>query len=117
MGREYDSGARRASPTGECPLKFSERAGMFVLLLILSAFAAAAEYTGKVVSVHDGDTIRVLYHGGELKVRLECIDAPELHQPYGKDSKETLSNLVFGRTVLVKEGGQGDQAGTMGTTG
>jgi endonuclease YncB( thermonuclease family) len=32
-------------------------------------------YAGKVVSVHDGDTLRVLYHGGELEVRLVCIDA------------------------------------------
>jgi endonuclease YncB( thermonuclease family) len=49
--------------------------------MLLPALAGATEYTGKVVSVHDGDTIRVLYHGGELKVRLECIDAPELKQP------------------------------------
>jgi endonuclease YncB( thermonuclease family) len=56
--------------------------------------------------VHDGDTIRVLYHGGGLKVRLECIDAPELHQPYGQRSKQTLSDMVFGRTVEVDDHGR-----------
>jgi endonuclease YncB( thermonuclease family) len=90
----------------EALLKFSEWFGIFVLLLFLPVLTGAAEYTGKVVSVHDGDTIRVLYYDGELKIRLECIDAPELHQPYGKDSKETLSNLVFGRTVRVEDHGR-----------
>ncbi len=68
---------------------------ILAFLLTLPALAAAIEYTGKVTSVHDGDTIRILYHDGELKVRLECIDAPELRQPYGERSKQTLSNLVF----------------------
>jgi micrococcal nuclease len=56
----------------------------FFLLLTLPVLAGAMTYAGKVTSVHDGDTIRVLYHDGELKVRLDCIDAPELKQPYGK---------------------------------
>jgi endonuclease YncB( thermonuclease family) len=50
--------------------------------------------------------LRVLYRDGELKVRLECIDAPELKQPYGTRSKQTLSNLVFGRTVRVDDHGR-----------
>jgi hypothetical protein len=43
------------------------------LLLLLPALAGATEYTGKVISVHDGDISRV-HHNGELKFRLECID-------------------------------------------
>jgi endonuclease YncB( thermonuclease family) len=39
-------------------------------------------------------------------VRLECIDAPELKQPYGTRSKQTLSNLVFGRIVRVEDHGR-----------
>jgi endonuclease YncB( thermonuclease family) len=64
------------------------------------------DYTGKVVSVRDSDTIPALYHDGELKVRLDCIDAPELRQPYGQRSKQTLSNLLFGRTVRVEDHGR-----------
>jgi endonuclease YncB( thermonuclease family) len=82
------------------------RAGILLSLLALLALAAATKYTGKVTSVHDGDTIRVFYHGGELKVRLECIDAPELKQPYGQRSKQTLSNLLFGRTARVEDHGR-----------
>jgi hypothetical protein len=48
-------------------------------------------------------TIRVLYRGGELKVRLDRIDAPELKQPYGDRSKQALANMVFGRTVRCSE--------------
>jgi micrococcal nuclease len=77
------------------------QAAHLLWLLALPVLLLANDYTGKVISVHDGDTIRVLYHDGELKVRLDCIDAPELRQPYGQRSKRTLSNLVFGRTVQV----------------
>ena len=50
---------------------------------ILAAIpAAAAEpLTGKVVRVHDGDTVHCLRGDNvTLKVRLQAIDAPELGQ-------------------------------------
>jgi micrococcal nuclease len=50
------------------------------------AFPALAEtFTGKVVSVGDGDTIRVRTGEKILTVRLACIDSAELGQkPYGE---------------------------------
>lgn len=64
--------------------------------------ATPADITGKVVGVHDGDTITLLTEDKEqVKVRLEGIDAPELGQPFGKTSKEALSALVFGQHVVV----------------
>lgn len=53
--------------------------------------------TGTVSTVHDGDTITV----GEVPVRLDSIDAPELGQAYGSESKVTLSALVLGKAVTV----------------
>lgn len=66
--------------------------------------AQSKEYDGKVVSVHDGDTLTLLLTNKRtLKVRLAEIDAPEKGQPFGEKSKKLLSNLVFGRIVNIKE--------------
>jgi endonuclease YncB( thermonuclease family) len=58
--------------------------------------------TGRVVSVADGDTITVLDETKtQVKVRLDAIDAPETGQPFGQASKKALSDMVFGRDVVV----------------
>lgn len=57
---------------------------------------------GKVVGVSDGDTITVLdEQKRQHKVRLEGIDAPESNQDFGSKAKQSLSDLVFGKTVTV----------------
>ncbi|MCD8489488.1 MAG: thermonuclease family protein [Desertifilum sp.] len=45
-------------------------------------------------SVHDGDTLRVTRGNEELKIRLCGIDAPELAQPLGKESRDFLRSLL-----------------------
>jgi endonuclease YncB( thermonuclease family) len=45
-------------------------------------------------SVHDGDTIRVKCQGAQLKIRFACIDAPELAQPMGQESRDYLRSLL-----------------------
>jgi micrococcal nuclease len=37
-----------------------------------------------------------------VKVRLAQIDAPEKAQPFGERSNQALSDLVFGRRVLLE---------------
>lgn len=73
-------------------------------LLLSWTFAIASEVIeGRVVGVADGDTITVLTAAREqVKVRLEGIDAPEKAQPYGQASKQSLSQLVFGRQVRLE---------------
>ena len=62
------------------------------------------EYGGKVIGISDGDTITILTSNKEqIKIRLAEIDAPESNQPYGKRSKQLLSELVFNKNVLVKK--------------
>jgi endonuclease YncB( thermonuclease family) len=76
------------------------------LALLLSGPVLAADKTStvKVVAVHDGDTITCLTDGKQqMKVRLDAIDAPELGQPFGQASKQTLSSMVFGKLVTVIE--------------
>jgi endonuclease YncB( thermonuclease family) len=69
------------------------RAGSLALwLFAVAAPAAGAELVARVVSVYDGDTATVLDAGHtRYKIRLAGIDAPELHQAYGRVSQRHLS--------------------------
>jgi endonuclease YncB( thermonuclease family) len=55
----------------------------------------------RVVSVHDGDTLTVLVDHRQVKVRLTEIDAPELRQPFGTKSRQSLAELCFGKTATL----------------
>jgi micrococcal nuclease len=60
-------------------------------------------FTGKVVSIADGDTLTVLDDNhSRSRIRLFGIDAPEKGQAFGMRSKENLSDKVFGKTVRVQ---------------
>ena len=73
------------------------------LLLALACTAHAETITGRVVGVADGDTITVLDADKvQHKIRLAGIDAPEKKQALGNRSKESLSELVFDKTVAVE---------------
>lgn len=73
--------------------------------LSLSVFLAATTNAttvieGRVVSVADGDTITVLDAARRPhRIRLAEIDAPEKRQPFGKRSKQSLSDMVYGQRV------------------
>ena len=71
------------------------------LTLLLLVFPATAGVSGKVVSVHDGDTLTVLIDRRQVRVRLIDIDAPELRQPFGTRSRQSLSNLCFGKVAAL----------------
>ena len=64
---------------------------------------AAGDFQATVLSVGDGDTLRVSRGGVPLTLRLACIDAPEMAQgPYGARSRTyLLSRLPRGRQVTV----------------
>ena len=72
------------------------------LSLLLATPPAAADVSGKVVSVHDGDTLTVLIDHRQVRVRLTDIDAPELRQPYGTRSRQSLSSLCFGKLASLE---------------
>jgi endonuclease YncB( thermonuclease family) len=74
------------------------------LLAFLVALTCQAEViSGKVVGVADGDTITVLDSSKtQHKIRLAGIDAPERNQAFGERSRESLANLVAGKTVIVE---------------
>ncbi len=89
-------------------MSFRRRSNHAAVLLLVIAFAlplqaARVRFGGRVVSVHDGDTISVLVARRAVKVRLEGIDCPELGQPYGRSARLFTSSRVFGRWVAVEQ--------------
>ena len=56
---------------------------------------AVAQVGTTILSIGDGDTIRVRQGGKVLAVRLACIDAPETAQsPYGQQARAYLQQRL-----------------------
>jgi endonuclease YncB( thermonuclease family) len=72
-----------------------------ILAFLLPLSALADEAAGKVVRVQDGDTLTVLVDRTQLKVRLLDIDAPELGQPFGRRSRQSLASICAERSARV----------------
>ena len=81
--------------------------GRLILAMALVAACSRAEAVpgerGVVLSIGDGDTIRVLQGGRAITVRVACIDAPEVSQrPWGPQARLHLQErLPIGRAVLL----------------
>lgn len=74
-----------------------------VSLSLVLSFPVWADFTGKVVKIADGDTVTVLDSNRvQHRIRLTGIDAPERRQAFGSRSKQSLSKLVFSKTVTVR---------------
>lgn len=83
--------------------------------LALLAGAAHAEIVGQVAGVHDGDTLTICpATGPALTVRLVEIDAPELAQPFGAESRAALAALCEGREARIAEQGLDKYGRTLG---
>ncbi len=67
---------------------------LFLSYALFATPALAADFTGRVVGVSDGDTITVLHNGKGERIRLHGIDCPEKRQAFGKRAKQVTSDLV-----------------------
>jgi len=82
------------------------------LLLLVAVLAAsihhawneppAADFTGRCVAIADGDTITVMYHGREERIRLHGIDCPEKKQPFSDAARKFTGEMVFNKVVTVE---------------
>ncbi len=56
-------------------------------------------------SIYDGDTMRLTCGGRKMKVRLYCIDAPEMKQrPWGKESRDYLRSITPRQVKVLEHG-------------
>ena len=88
----------------------------FLSIVFVLAFGneAWADFSGRVVGVSDGDTIKVLHSGKAEKIRLSGIDCPEKRQAYGNKAKQFTSEMVFGKTVTIQDHGVDKYGRTLG---
>lgn len=90
---------------------------LFVALALSIASFAANAQTCTVASVHDGDTLRLQCPGSAktIPVRLERIDAPEIHQAGGIASRDYLrQRCPVGSTVRLSSAGVDRYGRTLG---
>ena len=78
--------------------------GLITAQGVSRAVALAETSRATVLSIGDGDTIRVQQGTQKLTVRLACIDAPEMAQaPYGQQARSYLQQrLAMGREVTLQ---------------
>ncbi|MGO9567233.1 MAG: thermonuclease family protein [Desulfomonilaceae bacterium] len=74
-----------------------------VLVFFLAFPNLCFPWSGRVVGVSDGDTIRVMHSGRETKIRLFGIDCPERDQAFGNKARRFTANMVFRKVVEVQE--------------
>jgi endonuclease YncB( thermonuclease family) len=90
---------------------------LLALCCCIALSARAETFTAKVIVVMDGDTVMVLREGGskdagssqarghqntqKIKIRLDNIDAPEKDQDFGKQSRDSLLQMVGKKIVQI----------------
>src|SRR5215475_10706145 len=74
---------------------------VWLFLMAVPILGHAEQFTGKVVGISDGDTLKVLREGKAVKVRLYGVDAPEKAQAFGSKAQQSTAALVFQKEVTV----------------
>lgn len=86
------------------PMRLTQGLSVRVHTLLLPVLYPFAASTATIISLGDGDTLRVADRGKNLTIRVACIDAPETAQaPYGQQARQALQALLpIGCTVTLK---------------
>ena len=71
------------------------------IAIFFSSPLYAQQLKGVVRKVSDGDTFVLSTDSGAYRVRLHAIDAPELKQSFGAESKEYLKSIITNDSIFV----------------
>lgn len=75
---------------------------LVLILALLFAPSFAYAWPGDVLTIHDGDTVRVQpADGAAVSIRVYGVDCPELGQPYGAEARNLTAQLLNGRKVEI----------------
>lgn len=66
-----------------------------------TAAALMPRLTGRVVAIHDGDSLTLLVDRVQHRIRLNGIDAPERGQAWNQRARQALADLCFGQQAEV----------------
>ncbi len=89
-------------------------AGAAVSLMVLVLLAATQPvlseeaFQPRVFRVFDGDRFLVRQQGRTLRIRIQGVDAPELDQPHGLESKAILEKMISANRVTLSPSGTMD---------
>ena len=75
---------------------------LVMLLLMMALPTTVLAWPGDVLTIHDGDTVRVQpADGAAVSIRVYGVDCPELGQPYGTAARAMTAQLLNGRRVEI----------------
>ena len=96
-------------------LKSRQRALVAAVFALLALPVFAAELSGIVTEVQDGDSLTLVNWNATYKIRLADIDAPEWKQERGKDSRAALFHLCGLRRATAETQGEDRYDRTLAT--
>ena len=104
-----------SAPKNAKPFLMSKTLNFFFIIALTFLVGSLNAYTSlENIRVVDGDTIRAEAKGEEIKIRLVEIDAPEMNQPFGAQSKNFLNKLLNGKDVTLISQGEDRYGRTLG---
>ena len=83
-------------------MKTTHLISILSLLFLFCSPAGAKTVQGRIVGVTDGDTVKIVSDGQQIKIRLYGIDTPEKKQDYGRAATRKIKSLLTS-SVSVEE--------------
>lgn len=74
---------------------------LIVAACFTPAGIAGESFSGRVVAISDGATIRVMHNGRAERIRLWGIDCPGKRRPFGSRATQFTGDLALGKDVKV----------------